>query len=63
MVVEFKDSVAGTAVYVNPDYVVSVRPDPDDPTRRTEMKLRTGETLRVIGDHPVVASKLGLGTA
>jgi intein/homing endonuclease len=63
MVIELKDSVAGTAIYVNPDYVVSVRPDPEDPVRRTEVKLRNGETLRVVGDHPVVAGKLGLAAA
>ncbi len=28
MVMPFLDSVAGTAVYLNPDFVVTVRPDP-----------------------------------
>jgi hypothetical protein len=59
MVVEFTDSVAGTPVYVNPTYVVSVRPDPAEPTRISQVKLRDGEMLRVNGEHQVVADRLG----
>ena len=58
MIVQFMDSVTGTAVYVNPDYVVSLRPDPADPTRVTMLKLRDGESVRVHGDHREVADKL-----
>jgi hypothetical protein len=58
MIVEFMDSVAGTHVYVNPAYVVTLRPDPADPTRVTLVKLEDGETIRVHGGHREVADKL-----
>jgi hypothetical protein len=58
MVVEFFDSVAGTPVYINPDYVVVFRPDPSDPTKVTMVKLRDGESIRVRGEHREVADKL-----
>ena len=52
------DSVAGTAVYVNPAYVVTLRPDPGDPDHVSIVKVRDGETIRVRGDHREVADKL-----
>jgi hypothetical protein len=58
MIVQFLDSVAGSPVYVNPAYVVSLRPDPADPDRLTVVKIRDGETVRVRGDHKEVADKL-----
>ncbi|MDB5312813.1 MAG: hypothetical protein JWO38_7015 [Gemmataceae bacterium] len=58
MIAQFTDSVTGTAVYVNPAYVVSVRPDPDAPTRVSIVKLRDGEAIRVHGEHQEVADKL-----
>jgi hypothetical protein len=58
MVAQFMDSVAGTPVYLNPTYVVSLRPDPADPDRVTLVKIRDGETIRVRGDHNEVAGKL-----
>jgi len=58
MLVELRDSVAGTTVYINPAYVVTLRPDPVDPTRVTLVKLRDGEAVRVLGDHQEVADKL-----
>ena len=58
MIVQFTDSVAGTSVYINPVYVVSMRPDPADPTRVTMVKFRDGESIRVFGNHEEVASKL-----
>jgi uncharacterized protein YlzI (FlbEa/FlbD family) len=58
MIVEFMDSVAGTAVYVNPAYVELMRPDPADPTRVTLIKLRDGQEVHVYGDHQEVADKL-----
>jgi hypothetical protein len=58
MIVPFVDSVTGTAVYINPEYVVSLRPDPEAPERLSIIKLRDGESLRVEGDHEVVADKL-----
>jgi hypothetical protein len=58
MVAQFMDSVAGAPVYLNPTYVVSLRPDPADPDRVTLVKIRDGETIRVRGDHNEVAGKL-----
>jgi hypothetical protein len=58
MIVEFTDSVAGTPVYINPDYVVTLRPDPADPTHITMVKLKDGESIRVHGDHQEVADRL-----
>jgi hypothetical protein len=58
MIVELIDSVTATAVYVNPAYVVSLRPDPGDPDHVTLVKLRDGESIRVRGDHREIADKL-----
>ena len=58
MIVPFTDSVAGTNVYINPEYVVSFRPDPNDPTKVTQIKLSDGESIRVFGNHSEVADKL-----
>ncbi len=58
MIVPLMDSVSGTAVYVNPDFVVSLRPDPAAPDRVSIIKLRDGESIRVEGDHQDVADKL-----
>ena len=33
MIVPFTDSVTATAVYINPSFVVSMRPDPRSPRR------------------------------
>ncbi len=58
MIVQLQDSVAGVPVYINPTYVVTLRPDPADPTRVTMVKLSDGETFRVVGEHQEVAEKL-----
>ena len=58
MIVNFMDSVAGTAVYINPAYVVTLRPDPADPHGITMVKLSDGESIRVRGEHQEVADKL-----
>ena len=58
MIAQFFDATTGTAVYINPSYVVSMRPDPEDPLGTTLVKLQDGETLRVRGDHQEVADKL-----
>ena len=58
MIVPFVDSVAGTSIYINPTYVVTFRPDPNDPTHVTMVKLSDGEMIRVRGDHREVADKL-----
>jgi hypothetical protein len=60
MIVQLTDSVAGTPVYINPTYVVSLRPDPADPTRVTMIKLNDGESIRVHGAHAEVAEKLSV---
>ncbi len=62
MIAELYDSVAGTAVHVNSDYVVSVRPDPEDPLHQSIVKLKDGETVRIRGDHDEVAAKLDGGS-
>ena len=58
MIVRLMDYVAGTAVYLNPDFVVSLRPDPEAPTTSTRINLSDGESLRVHGEHGEVAAKL-----
>jgi hypothetical protein len=58
MMVQFSDVDSGVPVYVNPAFVVSMRPDAKEPTRVTVVQLRNGETLRVAGGHEVVADKL-----
>lgn len=44
MIVQFTDRVAGTSVYINPEYGVSLRPDPADPDAATVVKVSDGET-------------------
>lgn len=61
MIVQFIDTTIGTNVYINPDYVVSLRPDPADPDHVSLIMLRNGETVRVKGDHREVAAKLAAG--
>jgi uncharacterized protein (DUF1786 family) len=58
MIVQFVDSVTGTPVYINPDYVVTLRPDPAHLDEVSILKVRDGETIRVNGDHEEVAAKL-----
>ena len=58
MIVQFQERVSGTPVYINPAFVATFRPDPEDPEHITDVKLRDGETIRVIGDHRQVADKL-----
>jgi hypothetical protein len=58
MIAQFIDTTAGTAVYINPAYVVTLRPDPADPDHVSVVTLRDGEAIRVKGDHREVAEKL-----
>lgn len=58
MIVQFVDSVAGTPIYINPAYVVSMRPDPANPDEVTLVKIRDGESIRVRGAHEEVAKRL-----
>jgi hypothetical protein len=61
MIVQLIDTVAGAPVYINPEHVVSLRPDPDDPDELSVVKTRDGETVRVKGAHDEVARKLTPG--
>jgi hypothetical protein len=58
MIVPFIDSVTGTSVYINPAFVLSVRPDPADLDHVSLIKLQDGEIIRVRGEHSDVAEKL-----
>ena len=58
MIVQFMDSMAGTPVYINPAYVVTLRPDPADPDNISVIKTRDGEFIRVRGGDKEVADKL-----
>ena len=58
MITQCVDTATGTPVYINPTYVVAIRPDPADPDRVSILKLRDGESVRVKGDHSEVAERL-----
>ena len=58
MIVQLMDSVTGTPVYINPAYVVTLRPDPGDPDHISIIKIRDGESVRVRGSDKEVADKL-----
>ena len=58
MIVQLMDSVAGTPIYINPAYVVTLRPDPADPDHISIIKIRDGESVRVRGSDKEVADKL-----
>jgi len=58
MIVPFKDAVTATTVYVNPSYVVPLRPDPVDPEHISLVRLRDGESIRISEDHRNVFDKL-----
>jgi hypothetical protein len=63
MIVQLMDSVAGTPVYINPAYVVTLRPDPADPEHISIIKIRDGESIRVRGSDKDVADKLARAAA
>lgn len=58
MIVPTTESVTGTAVSINPAFVVSMRPDPADVDGVTIIKLQDGETVHVVGEHREVADEL-----
>ena len=58
MIVQLYDTVTSTPVYINPTYVVSLRPDPADPDHVNIVMLRNGESIRARGEHREVADKL-----
>jgi hypothetical protein len=63
MIVPFFEITTGVAIYINPAFVISLRPDPADPERSSVLKLSDGETLRIRGSHDDVASRLRKTTA
>jgi hypothetical protein len=63
MIVPFFDATTGTAVYLNPSYVLTVRPDPADPDHVSVVKIQDGESFRLRGDHQQVAKQLGMPSA
>lgn len=63
MIVQFVDSKAGAPIYINPAYVVTMRPDPSDPDNISLIKTEDGECLTVRGEHRQVADKLSLAAA
>jgi hypothetical protein len=58
MIVAFTDAETATTVYVNPAYVMTMRPDPADPDHRTIVRLEDGESIRVNEDHRKAFDKL-----
>lgn len=60
MIVPFVDRVAGTTVYINPAYVMTLRPEPAEPERASVLELEDGETIQMLADHAVVANKLAV---
>jgi hypothetical protein len=63
MIIPFAEAVSGVPVYINPSFVVSLRPDPAEPERTTVVKLSDGESLRLRGGHDDVAARLSRTTA
>jgi hypothetical protein len=63
MIVPFFEATSGVAVYINPAFVISLRPDPADTDRTSLVKLSDGESLRIRGDHHDVAARLSRATA
>jgi uncharacterized protein YlzI (FlbEa/FlbD family) len=57
MIAQFMDTAVGTPVYINPTYVVTLRPEAD-PDHVSIITLRNGESIRVRGDHREVADKI-----
>ena len=58
MIVRFADANTGTPIYINPEYVMSLRPDPVKIESGSIITIRNGETIRVEGAHEEVAARL-----
>ncbi len=59
MLKEFTASVSNTSVHVNPDHVLCVLPEPNDPENISVMILDVpNERIAVNGNHQEVAKKL-----
>jgi hypothetical protein len=63
MIIPFPEAASGVPIYINPAFVVSLRPDPADPERTSMVKLSDGETIRIRGSHDDVAGRLSRTTA
>jgi hypothetical protein len=63
MIIPFSEAASGVPIYINPAFVVSLRPDPVDPERTSMVKLSDGETIRIRGSHDDVAGRLSRTTA
>ena len=63
MIVPFFEAASGVAVYLNPAFVISLRPDPADPESRSIVKLSDGETIHIRGGHDDIAARLSRTTA
>jgi hypothetical protein len=63
MIVQLFEAASGTSIYINPVFVISVRPDPADPDNVSIVKLSDGESLRVRGGHDAVAARLNRPSA
>ena len=63
MIISFFDAASGVAIYINPVYVISLRPDPADPEHTSIVKLSDGETLRIRGGHDDISGRLSRTTA
>lgn len=50
-------------MYINPAFVVSLRPDPAEPDAVSIVKLSDGETVRIRGDHGEAADELRQASA
>jgi hypothetical protein len=58
MIVKLMDRATGAPVYINPAYVVTLRPDPADPDEASIITIRDGESVRVKGDHESIARQI-----
>jgi hypothetical protein len=63
MIIAFAEAGSGVPVYINPSFVVSLRPDPAEPARTTVVRLSDGETLRLRGGHDEVAARRPTGAS
>jgi hypothetical protein len=63
MIVPFFEATSGVAIYINPAFVVSLRPDPSDPERISIVKLSDGETVHIRGGHDAIAERLSRTSA
>jgi hypothetical protein len=63
MIIPVFEATSGVAIYINPVYVISLRPDPADPEQTSIVKLSDGETLSIRGRHSDIAERLRPTTA